>query len=137
MKIGTHWFGLTLLAAVCAGSAVGALGDLDRAKALYASASYEEALSVLSALPSTEDIEQISEYRALCLLALDKTNEAEQVLERLVVQSPLFVMSSEDVSPRLVDLFDEVRRRTLPNVVQSRYLKAKEAYSARQFEAAV
>jgi TonB family protein len=139
MKLRWSVVALTFMASLDLGSAAGASADLDGAKALYASASYEEALVALSALPAlprTEDRAEINEYQALCFLALGRTDEAERALEGLVIDNPLFVMSGEDVSPRVVDLFHQVQKRTLPGVVQGRYGKAKEAYAAGRFDLA-
>ncbi len=92
--------------------------DLAAVRQLYASASYEEALSRLSGLGGTSDIQQVEQYRALCLLGLGRTAEAEQALERLVDGNPLYTIADADVSPRLVSMFHEVRRRLLPGTTK-------------------
>ena len=74
-------------------------GDLAAAKALYASGDYEEALNNLSAIKADDSVDEVEEYRLLCLLALGRTAEAQRSLERLVTRNPLFKMSEADVSP--------------------------------------
>ena len=75
------------LALLLAGRAVNA-ADLSAAKSLYASASYEEALTMLSSLEAGENFEQVHQLRALCLLALGRTREGEETIERLVLHNP-------------------------------------------------
>jgi hypothetical protein len=108
-------------------------GDLAAAKALYASASYEEALAKLPPDDGASDIEQVEPIRALCLLALGKTDEAQRVLERLVARRPLLVLSEADVSPRLVQIFTDLRRKLLPQAARAVYARAKGSYDAKQF----
>ncbi len=102
--------------------------DLAAAKALYASASYEEALARLSTIGSEDDEVQIEQYRALCLLALGRPEEATRALERLVVRRPLFTATEEDISPRLVELLHEVRKRLLPDAARTVYADARTAF---------
>src|SRR5689334_18751572 len=57
--------------------------ELAAARQLYANAAYEEALDKLSRAGSSAALaDQVDTYRALCLLALGKSRESEQVLER-------------------------------------------------------
>jgi TonB family protein len=113
-----------------------AAADLASARSLYASASYEEALSVLSELEASESAEQIERLRALCLLALGRVPEAEQSLERIVLQKPLYVISEAEVSPRLVTLFREVRRRALPAAADAAYARARASFDREEFATA-
>ena len=84
-----------------------AAGDLDSAKALYAAASYEEALATLDQLGAADSI-QVNQYRALCLLALGRARDAEAPLQQIVSADPLYKLPAGEVSPRLVDLFRDV-----------------------------
>ena len=102
--------------------------DLASAKALYASASYEEALTALAGLESTANVEEVNELRALCLLALGRTGEAEKAVTRIVLHNPSYTLDPVRVSPKLVKLFTEVRRRTLPVVARELYERAKSNY---------
>jgi TonB family protein len=111
-------------------------GDLAAAKALYASGDYEEALNNLSAIKADDSVDEVEEYRSLCLLALGRTAEAQRSLERLVTRNPLFKMSEADVSPRLIAIFHDVRRRILPGTVRDLYAKAKTNFEQGKYDAA-
>ena len=114
--------------------------SLAAARDLYGSAAYEDALTVLDRLQSAprslEDARTIAEYRAFCLLALGRTTEGEHAIETLVAEQPMFEPSAADMSPRLRATFTEVRRRTLPVIIQQRYADAKAAYDRKEFAAA-
>ncbi|HKV98913.1 MAG TPA: energy transducer TonB [Vicinamibacterales bacterium] len=113
-----------------------AAADLAAAKALYASGDYEEALNNLSAIKAEDSVDEVEEYRSLCLLALGRTAEAQRSLERLVTRSPLFKMSEADVSPRLITIFHDVRRRILPGTVRDLYAKAKANFEQGRYDVA-
>jgi tetratricopeptide (TPR) repeat protein len=114
------------------GAARAAAGDLDSAKALYAAASYEEALATLDQLGGAADSIQVNQYRALCLLALGRARDAEAPLQQIVSADPLYRIPADQVSPRLVDLFRDVRKRTLPTTARQLYTRAKSAYDAKR-----
>jgi TonB family protein len=105
------------------------------AKGLYASGAYEEALSRLSNSPP-EATAEADQYRALCLLALGRTSEAERSLETLFSRAPFFKMSEAEVSPRLVTMFHEVRRRSLPAAAKSLYATAKTSFEQKDYKTA-
>lgn len=128
-------FGVGLVAGQARASDA-AVSDLAAAKALYASASYEEALSRLSIARGPEELDQIEEYRALCLLALGRSIDAERALERIVSRKPLY-MSSEDMSPRLLGMLHDVRKRLLPAAARDVYAKAKVDFENRNYGAAI
>ena len=111
-------------------------GDLAAAKALYASGDYEEALNNLSAIKADDSVDEVEEYRSLCLLALGRTAEAQRSLERLVTRNPLFKMSDADVSPRLITIFHDVRRRILPGKVRDLYATAKTNFEQGKYDVA-
>jgi hypothetical protein len=77
-----------------------------KAKALYESAAFAEALAVLANNTSPEGYQ----YRALCLLALGRVADAERELTALVTVAPTFVVLDEDVPPRFVVLLAETKR---------------------------
>jgi len=114
--------------------------DLRAAKALYASASFDEALAELRAVENAADgtatREEIEQYRALCYIALDKNDDARQALERLVNIKPSYTMSATDVSPKLVAMFREVRQRELPVIVKDLYARGKVSIDAKRYTAA-
>src|SRR5262245_5887563 len=95
----TVWLAAVSLAGA---SQVSAAPDLANVRELYASASYAEALEVLGALEGADNTEVVEQYRALCLLALGRTTDAERALERIILRRPLYVVPAADVSPRLV-----------------------------------
>ena len=117
--------------------------SLDRAKSLYASAAYDEALTVLDQLsgtPALDDSMSIAAYRVYCLLALDRADEARALIDRLLHQNPLFMPSANEASPRIQTVFRDVRRAALPKIARERYADAKSAFdrkdpaTARQFD---
>src|SRR5437868_3712126 len=118
-----------VLAAALLFSFSAAAADLNAAKSLYASASFDEALAELRAVESAADgsasREDIEQYRALCYIALGKTVDARQALERLVNIKPAYTMSEADVSPKLVTMFHDVRRRQLPVIIRDLYARGK------------
>jgi hypothetical protein len=130
---------LILTLALIVGQAQGPGGtasDLATAKALYTSAAYEEALTHLSSIKDPALAEQVEQYRALCLLALGRGDEAERALERLVTSRPFYKMNQADVSPRLIAMFQDVRRRLLPGAARDLFTRAKARFQADDFEEA-
>jgi hypothetical protein len=109
---------------------------LASAKSLYESASYEAALSELSAIDSREYIDTVDTYKALCLLGLGRTRDAERALEVIVTRKPLLMLSESEYSPRLVAMFRDVRRRALPGAAQQLYSVAKTDYENKNYAAA-
>src|SRR6266480_1290505 len=110
--------------------------SLATARDLYASAAYEDALAVLNRLrnnSSSEDGRSIEQYRAFCLLALGRSDEAERAIEAVVVAQPLYRPSESEVSPRLRAAFSDVRRRMLPGIIQDRYAQAKTAFDRKEY----
>ena len=67
-----------------------------RVRQLYAAAEYEQALSILG----NAEAPAVQQYRALCLLALGRQEDAKGVLEALVAASPEFTIPAEDMPPR-------------------------------------
>jgi tetratricopeptide (TPR) repeat protein len=110
---------------------------LAEARALYAAAAYEDALSVLGKLDSTAvDRGEAEQYRAFCLIALGRTADAERAIEAVVAADPLFVPRPSDVSPRVVAMFTDVRRRILPEIARRAYLDGRSAFQAKDFAGA-
>jgi len=105
-------------------------------KDLYASASFEEALTRLASAEDRMGAEQTEQYRALCLLGLGRTTEAQLSLERMVSANPLYAIPESDVSPRFVAMFREVRKRLLPSAARDLYQRAKTSFDAKQYTAA-
>jgi tetratricopeptide (TPR) repeat protein len=134
------------VAAVVAGSVLAAShagaqdADLTAARDLYASAAYDDALTVLNRLRSSEhpasQSRAIEQYRAFCLLALGRPTDAEQAIEAVVAAEPSYTPGDGDASPRIRSAFTAVRRRMLPSIIQQKYAQAKAAYDRKDFGAA-
>ena len=118
-------------------SAAASSNDLAAARALYASASYEEAFGAISTLDNGGNAAEIEELRALCFLALGQVEDAEQALERIVRRQPLHHIKEADVTPRLVTMFQQVRRRVLPAATRDLYARAKTDFDGKNYTAAV
>jgi tetratricopeptide (TPR) repeat protein len=112
--------------------------ELARAKALYTSAAYDEALALLNQFDrrAGENAIEVDQYRAFCLLALGRSDDARKVIQEIVELNPAFQPSDTQVSPRLQDAFREVRRRVLPAIVRQSYAEAKADFERKEFEAA-
>jgi TonB family protein len=121
---------------VAAWSVPARAADLNAVRELYATANYEEALKRLDAQGGEADVVDVERYRALCLVALGRTAEAESALERLILQRPLSA-SLEDVSPRVATLFETVRRRTLPAAARTSYDTAKRSFDRAEYAMAI
>ena len=109
---------------------------LASAKSLYESASYEAALSEFSAIHASELADTVDTYKALCLLGLGRTREAEQALELVVTRRPLLVLNDAEYSPRVVALFRDVRKKALPAAAQQLYLAARTDYENKKYDVA-
>jgi TonB family protein len=116
---------------------------LARAKELYLAASYDEALAVLDNLrdgsPGNTETE-VAQYRVFCLLALERGDEARKAIEAIVQADPFYHPPEEETAPRILHVFEDVRRAVLPSLVQRSYAEAKAAFdrkdpaAASQFE---
>lgn len=124
------------LAAMLASRAAADQDALARAKALYVSAAYDEALSLLDEARSSGDVVEVDQYRAFCLLALGRNDDAKKVIQQIVEANPAFQPSETQVSPRLQEAFRDVRRRLLPSIVRQSYADAKAAYERKEFASA-
>jgi tetratricopeptide (TPR) repeat protein len=109
---------------------------LDDAKTLYDSASFDEALQVLDNLGRTQpetDVEEVQHYRALCLLALNRTNDAQKAIEIVFSRDPLYRLSPGEAPPRMQAAFAEVRKRLLPSVTEQLYASAKLSFDRKEY----
>lgn len=115
--------------------------SLSAARDLYASAAYDEALNVLNRLRAANlgqtDAANVQQVRALCLLALGRSTEAEQAIEEVIAAQPMYQPSEAEASPRIRAAFIDVRRRMLPTLAQQQYSLAKNAYEHKDYAAAV
>jgi TonB family protein len=109
---------------------------LASAREMYSAAAYDEALIVLNRLRPTasgDDALSIDQYRAFCLLALGRSQDAVQAIEAVVTAQPMYMPSESEVSPRVRSAFTEVRRRLLPTLIERRYASAKDAFDRKDF----
>jgi hypothetical protein len=134
------WFVLGSLLTVSVSTAW-AQDSVIAARERYAAAEYEEALAILDRLKAHADgpagQRGIEQYRAYCLLALNRATAAEEAIAIVVTLDPLYQPSDGDASPRIRSAFKDVRRRMLASGVQGRYAAAKAAFDAKQWKTAV
>ena len=116
-------------------TAAAAQETLQQVKDLYASAAYEDALGVLSRLESPEQRLEIERYRVFCLIALDRTSEAETAIQRILTDDPLY--SPDEAAPRVVELFKRVKRDATPQLARALYSEGKSALDRKEKDAAV
>jgi hypothetical protein len=112
---------------------------LGRAKDLYRSAAYDEALGVLDSIAASTplvDSVEVNEYRVFCLVALDRKDEARNAITALVSANPSYQLSETQASPRVRAAFKEVRQSLLPSLVQHAYADAKAAFDRKDPQAA-
>lgn len=134
-------FALTACLFACLSGSASAQDLLEPARALYASADYEGALSAFGRLKNAEtdsavSVVEIDRYRVLCLVALGRAEEANQVIESILTHDPLYELAPADAPPRIRAAFSQVRRRVLPGVVRGLYVDAKAAYDRKAFSEA-
>jgi TonB family protein len=79
---------------------------------------------------------QVDEYRAFCLYALGRTDEAESVAETMIRREPMMKLDSPDVSPRLEVMFSTVRKRLLPSLIRERFKTARTALEQKNLKEA-
>jgi hypothetical protein len=133
-------FALAVLFASCVGTSVVAarqaavVDNLTKAKDLYASAEYEQALVILNGADLIAAGVEVDQYRALCLLALGRNDDALQVIQRIVEKNPLFEPPATQVSPRVQTTFRDVRKRMLPAIVRQTYAEGKSAFDGGEME---
>src|SRR4029077_4463010 len=70
------------------------------------------------------------------LLALGRAADAEQAIEAVVAAEPTYHPGDSDLAPRVRAMFTDVRRRTLPTIIQQRYAQAKAAFDRKDFVSA-
>lgn len=115
--------------------------SLTRARDLYESAAYEEALVELGRLKTdaaaASSTAEIDRYRALCLMALSRGAEADQVIESIVINDPLYLPAATDAAPRVRAAFSAVRQRVLPGMARQLYIDAKGLFDRKAYPEAV
>jgi len=111
--------------------------SLKRAKELYASASYEEALQLLDALKDSTPSTEASAYQVFCLVALGRKHEARTAIEAIVKTDPLYRPAEGLVSPRIRSFFDDVRKPHVPAAARESYAKGKAAFDHKDWAIAL
>lgn len=123
---------VAIMASIVAPTSAHAQDPLTRARDLYESADYEQALQLLGSLKDKASSEAVA-YEVFCLVALGRQDEAKVAVQNLVRKDPLYRPSEAQVSPRLRDFFDDVRRPLLPEVTRAIYARAKTAFDKKDW----
>jgi len=113
-----------MVGALSLASPASAQESLTKAKALYDAAAYEDALTVLTPV----DMPEAQQYKALCLLALGRTQDAVGALEKLVTAQPTFEPSAQDVPPRFVTLVSDTKRKLLPSLARRAFNEGRDQF---------
>jgi TonB family protein len=132
---------ISLLFWVLSAAPVAGQDPLSAAKDLYASARYDEALTVLNTLkngdaPPAADLRSVEQYRSFCLIALGRSAEAEAAIAAVIASDPLYQPDASEVSPRVRTVFREVRQRLLPEIAANAYATAKATFDRKEYAAA-
>ena len=125
---------LLMLSTASLAATAGAQDTLEEAKAHYAAAAYEEALSTLTridAAPALNKVE-LEQYRAFCFIALGKMAEAERAVASLVAADPRYVPSASVASPKVLQLVSDMRRKELPGIARKLFDEGKAAYKEKE-----
>ena len=114
---------------------------LAAARDLYASAAYGDALAMLNSLAaagghSLQQRQAIDLYRTLCLVALGRKAEADEMVESMIEEDPLYRPQLDDLPPRIRHAFTDTRKRLLPGIIQKQYAQAKAAFDRREYPVA-
>ena len=129
---------LVLLLAVPAARAQ----EIGEARNLYSSAAYEQALTVLERIrqgnvATPDALLTVEQYRAYCLLALNRKGDAQQAIETVYTIDPFFQPSEDEVAPWVRTAFKDVRRRALPAALQRLYAQGKDALDRKAYGEAI
>ena len=82
-----------------------------------------------------EEGQSIRRYRALCLLALGRSTDAEVAVEEMVRADPATAVT-DDLPPRLQSLLQQVRGRVVRDVVRQGYERGRDLFERDEFELA-
>ncbi len=120
--------GLVLILA----SLAGARDELSAARALYAEARYQEALSAFDAMKTRGALEPgaalaVEQGRAFCLLALDRQADARAAIAAVVELDPFFLPAEDDTAPKIRNAFRDGRRAALPAALDGLSSRARNA----------
>ena len=90
---------------------------------------------MLSRLERPEQRLEIERYRVFCLIALDRSAEAETAILTMLSEDPLF--TPDDASPRVVDLFERVKKEATPQLAKALYAEGKAAMDRKERDLAI
>ena len=130
---------VALLALASFATHAAAQDRLETVRALYASADYDATLAALGSIdrPANGSLTlEADGYQALCLLALGRLGEADQVIERIVTAHPDFDPGT-GASPRVRRAFRAVFNRVLPPLARRLYDEGKTAFDRGAFAEAL
>jgi TonB family protein len=126
-----------LLLAFIAAPRVAAQDPMQAVRDLYASAAYEDALSVVGKLEVAGPSVEAEQYRVFCLVALGRLDEADQAVEGVLRARPEYRPDPSQASPRIQSLFAQVRRRVGPGLVKQMYQQARATMERKERDAAI
>lgn len=126
---------LVLLAVSSTMTPAAAQHPLDEAKAQYVEAAYEEALATLARAGNVRDANQVEveQYRALCLLALGRTAEAERAVATLVAHDPTYMPPATIASPKVLAVISAMRDQVLPAIIRTLIGRGRAAVQEKAF----
>ena len=130
---------VAVLGVIVGAASAGAQPALEPARTLYAAADYEGALAALAEarVPPGNDMSLAADrLTAFCLMALDRGEEADAVIARIVTTRPDYDPGDE-VSPRLRIAFRAVRDRLVPALARRLYDEGRAAFDRGAYVAAV
>jgi hypothetical protein len=119
---------IILAAATVAAQPAFAESGLTAARTLYDDAQYGQALVMLDELVAADAAggatAEVHQFRALCLIALGRHDEADRAMAATVAADPHFRPDPGTVSPRVVSMFAAARRRLLPSAIRQAFAAA-------------
>jgi hypothetical protein len=141
MSIGQRLLAATIASAIAFAPPVLAQSpSLETGIALYAAASYDEALEAFEGARqgplSPGDAVELERYRMLCFLALGRTAAAAAAAEDLLEQRPDYWLSEGDAAPHVRALLEATRSQVVPGLMRRTYDGGKRAYDSGDYAAA-
>lgn len=133
-RLAIHCLAVACCAAVPAMSA--AQEPLQKVKALYGAAAYEDALAALDSLP-TGARPEVEQYRVLSLTALGRNEEAQKVMEGLIRADPAYALDPSETPPRVRETFAGVRQKLLPVLTRQMYFDGRAALDRKDRDEAI
>ncbi len=111
---------------------------LDQAKTLYQAASFEDALAAIGRVDAAQSAEpEVLLYKALCLLALGRPQEAAVATRTLVNAAPAFTPDTGSLPPRFQTLWTDTRKAELPAITREMFSTARSRYQSKDYKPAL